>query len=204
MSDPADPTNRSDRPALIRWYSSPLQPTLALADEPGYLLEWLLQSRSLTRCLKTLYGSGFRVELLGQHSRQAGSDEAELLNLQPDTQLFERTVVLRGHDEPLVFARSLLPASALSGAHGHLAHLGSRPLGELLFDQPDIQRKSPETACIHPASELGQAAAALIPPPARQKPLWARRTRFQLDCGQILVMECFLPGILAIRPPREP
>ena len=165
------------------------------------LQRWLLQANSLTRCLRSLHGTSFRVELLDLSWRTASGEEARVLGLPRRERLLVREVLLLGAGQPLVFARSLLPVRTLRGRHQQLARLGSRPLGELLFTDKRICRGNRETAQLIPTTELyRQAAASAI---LGELPLWARRTPFHLDSGPIVVIECFLPAITTQSPPRE-
>lgn len=99
-----------------------------------------------------------------------------------------REVVLMGHNQPWVFARSLLPLTSLTGPLRHLRKQGTSPLGAFLFSQPHLQRSPIALGLISrhhayvPAELMGDA------------PVWGRRSIFYVAGEPLLVSEVFLPG----------
>ena len=97
-----------------------------------------------------------------------------------------REVALLCADQPWVFARSVMPASSLTGRLRRLRKFGDSSLGDMLFRDPDMQRQPFQVALIDGASEQ-------LPQALRQdQPLWARRCRFELADKPIMVSEMFL------------
>ena len=102
-----------------------------------------------------------------------------------------REVVLRCFNQPWVFARSVIPASSLTGHLRQLRHLETKPLGAMLFSDPSMQRQPFQLAEI-PGRDLQ------IPQPLHQdEALWGRRSRFELAGKPIMVSEIFLPEFKA-------
>ena len=51
-----------------------------------------------------------------------------------------REVMLHSQGKPLLLARTVIPDETIKVAHRNLAHLGTRPLGEVIFSYPDLER----------------------------------------------------------------
>ncbi|MEH6825412.1 MAG: chorismate lyase [Motiliproteus sp.] len=154
---------------------------------PGRLLpgHWLLDSGSLTARLVALSGGDFRVEVVAQGWERPNISEALALQIDPRLKVLVREVRLLGCGQVWVHARSLIPATTLTGRHRKLATLGSRPLGEVLFTDPGMQRGAIETARVPLYSPASRA--------------WARRSVFYLDHKPLLVSEVFLPQLLQLQ-----
>ena len=109
-----------------------------------------------------------------------------------------REVFLYCDDEPWVFARTVIPRSTLTGKQKYLANLGSRPLGAVLFADPNMRRDHFEVACMRPEELLYTHANQLhtdqnnIDGPDF---IWGRRSAFYLSNKPLLVNEIFLPAI---------
>ena len=107
------------------------------------------------------------------------------MQIDPRLLVLVREVRLLGCGQTWVHARSLIPATTLTGRHRKLAHLGNRPLGEVLFSDPGMQRGDIETARVPLYSADSRA--------------WARRSVFMLDHKPLLVSEVFLPPLLRLQ-----
>lgn len=153
---------------------------------------WLGEPGSLTARLRKAAGAGFGVRLLGQCWSRPFADEAALLGLPPRHRALVREVLLHCHGRPLVLARTVIPPRTLRGIHCGLAHLGDRPLGELLFAYRGLQRSHLEMARASPA--------AWKPSTVRDfnldSPVWGRRSRYQVGRVCLSVCEFFLPSVL--------
>ena len=109
-----------------------------------------------------------------------------------------REVALLLGGTPVVFARSVLPISSLTGSLAHLRRLQNRPLGAILFSHPGMHRSPFELARI-------PGNSSYLPDYLRQAgPAWGRRSRFEIDDKGIMVSEVFLdtfspwPAILPV------
>ncbi|MDQ8036236.1 MAG: chorismate lyase [Pedobacter sp.] len=140
---------------------------------------WLLEPGSLTARLVARAQGNFRVEVLSQYWGRPAVEEARRLRLHPGRFALIREVALIGNDEVWVRARSVLPASSLTGAGRRLRKLGNRSLGGLLFRDPTLRRGPIEI------SRLRQ-------PEGR---VFARRSHLVYHGRPLLVAECFLPAL---------
>jgi len=108
--------------------------------------------------------------------KTAAHDETALLTLPPQQKIYTREVFLLADNRPVVFAHSVVAPQHLRGAWQALQHLGSRPLGALLFAHPLVQRAPLHYRTLKPHHPLyRRAVSALDTPPQK---LWARRSLF--------------------------
>lgn len=167
--------------------------------------EWLLDSTSLTQRLIKASKHHFSVQVLRQQWGNATLSEYDLLGSSPRLRCLIREVLLLGHEQPWVYARSVIPVSSLTGELRHLRHLDNRPLGQLLFNTPGMQRSPFQIARIS-TSDLPLYATSQLNlkeegeeeregEDKKNKPiLWGRRSRFVIYNKPILVGEVFLPA----------
>jgi len=85
-----------------------------------------------------------------------------------------REVELIGSETPVVNARSLIP---LTDDTKDILKIGSRPLGEILFNDPEIKRGHLEVGSFNNS--------------------WARRSTFTISKTNLLVTEIFLESLYA-------
>lgn len=166
------------RPANL--YSSTSLPT---ADR-----RWLLDDGSLTGRLIASGQGRFSVRRLRQRWTMPRSSERRLLDIPLRHQALVREVVLLLDERPVVFARSVFPASSLTGELRHLRRLHNRALGAILFRFPDMHRSPFELARIPGDNHY-------LPPFLRQdSTAWGRRSCFDISGKRLLVSEVFLEG----------
>jgi len=103
-----------------------------------------------------------------------------------------REVVLRGHRQPWVFARSVLPLTSLTGRLRRLRKQGNQPLGKFLFKHPQLERSPVVIA------RFGKGNRYLPEVLQGEQPLWGRRSVFRLDNRPLLVSEVFLDHFTAL------
>lgn len=160
-------------------------------------LDWLREPGSLTRRLRKLCGSHFRVVLLRQDWARPFADESRILGMSPGRRAVIREVALQFDDKPLVLARSVIPAATLRGAGQNIMQLGCRPLGEILFADPHLRRSSAEWSRPDAAfwkSDFRELAAA---DPAGYS--YGRRSLYTLSQNHsLLVAEFFLPDLFVL------
>ena len=160
---------------------------------PEYLLSWLLDPNSLTARLKE-HCQQFRVELLGQQVEPCQANEA-FAGITAGEKVLVREVLLYCAEKPQVFARSLLPLSSLTGAEQALANLGTQSLGQVLFNNPSLERQAIEVAEFDAKSTVAKLTNDLQLPLEHE--LWGRRSIFVLENKPLMVAEVFLPGAFA-------
>jgi chorismate--pyruvate lyase len=160
---------------------------------PAEAAAWLFDPGSLTARLIEVCHGRFHVQVLSQVWRPPLHNESKRLGMRQRQMALIREVYLCCDAQPWVFARTVIPRKTLTGKQKHLADLGSRSLGSVLFADPHMHRDEIEVSCLHPAEQLYQKAVAVLP----QAPasIWGRRSVFYLNHKPLLVNEIFLPGI---------
>jgi chorismate--pyruvate lyase len=106
-----------------------------------------------------------------------------------------RQVQLLCGGKPWIYARTVIPVNSLRGRLKRLAHLGTRPLGGVLFADPGMRRGVVELASIRPGQALYTAATARLR--TRPAAIWGRRSVFTITRRPLLVSEVFLPDFPA-------
>ncbi|GAC1409145.1 MAG: chorismate lyase [Burkholderiaceae bacterium] len=145
----------------------------------------------MTKQLHQRYATDVTVHVLRDRPGPLISDKTGLCVPRQDRG-HVREVVLHGGGRPLVAARTVFTSRGLR-TNAKLTRLGSRPLGELLFDHGKAQWTVREYAKLTPqcpAFALVREAVGRTP-----KFCWARRSLFLLDHFPLLVTEIFLPAM---------
>ena len=123
-------------------------------------------------------------------------DERGVLGIRSGTRAYVREVQLICGGLPVVFAHSVLPIASLRGGWNGVTRLGTRPLGDALFNNPRISRMPLAYRCVRPGHPLYRGVRRHLPVDATH--LWARRSLFCLKGRPLLVTEVFLPGIQSL------
>ena len=158
---------------------------------PESVQSWTYESGSLTQRLRAVYGDKVAVTVLFQPWRVPFLTERKLLKLPEQRLCLTREVLLHIDNKPLILARTIIPAATIKIASS-LAHLGTRPLGEVIFSYPKLERLAMDVTLIHPPIWTQNALTIA----AIQQPIWGRRTVYAINHRQMLVSEFFLPEIL--------
>ena len=154
------------------------------------MLSWLLEKGLLTKRLQSLCGDHFRLEVL--HGPTAGQDALTLANSSIATDGLKREIVMFCGEKPCIYAQTNVSEST-ANTHPWLRTLGAAPLGERLQSLADVTRSDFTFACV-------EALDSDIYPLGRFSitgPLWARRSTFTIRSHELIVMEVFLPGLIA-------
>ena len=138
-------------------------------DVPKEVLFWIRDDQSLTQKLKKKY-QDFRVEVHKQEELEIYNHEINLLGNEEN--FIVREVSLYGDNQPVVFARSVIPKNTKTDS---IMKIGNKPLGEILFTDPNILRE-PIEITFH-------------------NDIWGRRSVFVMNNSRILVSEFFLGKI---------
>jgi len=173
-----------------------------LAQLPVRLKDWLLDEGSLTARLKN-HCHDFHVKVVGE--RQEYCTKAEACDaIKCGEAVLVREVLLYCDKVAHVFARSLLPLSSLTGKAQSLASLGEKPLGQVLFNSPSLQREKLELSIFSDDSRVATLAKNIEQQEgsgrydkSSKKALWGRRSLFILENKPLMVAEVFLPGAFA-------
>lgn len=175
------------RPPLWKIHSLGLKQQL-----PAELQSWLYETGSLTKRLRGIYGHSFGVKVLFHRWKPAFIDECRLLDLPPARYQLIREVMLHNNNQPLVLARTILPDTTIKIAHRNLSHLGNRPLGEVIFSYPDLERRLRQFS----HAEMAIWSPFLQSTLRMEHEVWGRRTVYAIQNQPLLVAEFFLPGLL--------
>lgn len=138
---------------------------------PDEVMCYLDDKTSLTAKLKHKF-SDFSVKVLSEKHLLPNLDEQQLIKT--NAKCVIREVELCGNGQVVVFARSILP---ITSDTKDLLSIGSRPLGEILFNDAKINRSCLQVALVDD--------------------IWARRSVFTIGTSNILVAEFFLKNLYA-------
>jgi len=161
---------------------------------PAELASWLTDTDSLTRRLKLHNQYDFTVQVLGNSWMKPLPDECQQLSVPMTQMAYQREVQLMDGEQANVYARTVIPLATFQAMKQRFTELGTKPLGELLFTDPTVQRDPIEVACLKSGQWLYEMA--LLEQEERPEALWARRSRFYLGGKVLLVNEVFLPTLL--------
>jgi chorismate--pyruvate lyase len=153
---------------------------------------WLSDRGSLTRRLKTRCRH-FALRRIATGCARAYRDEQCSLHLRAGSVQYRRDVVLICNGTDVVYAHSVLPRAGLRGGWNRITQLGTRPLGEALFSNPRVRRKSLSYRRLDRRDPLYRAAVRARKTSSRT--LWARRSVFCLNGHALMVSEVFLTEI---------
>ena len=171
------------------WFCNRLKSRLNIPDNAA---SWIYEAGSITQRLRDYYGSSVRVQVLNNQWQRAFISESSLLKTPIGKYTLTREVLLYADEIPLVLARTIIPSRTISSAHQNLSHLGNRPLGEVIFSYPALERL---------ALEITQVPCTSWKPSVQQmagvtQTIWGRRTIYAIHHHPLLVSEFFLPAIL--------
>ena len=169
---------------------------------PDNMACWLFDPASLTARLINACDGQFRVRVMSQSWGTPLWNESKRLGMRERQAALIREVFLYCDDQAWVFARTVIPRTTLSGKEKYLANLGSKPLGAVLFADPNMRRDQFEVTCLREGDLLYAHANQLT----NSKPteIWGRRSGFYLSDKPLLVNEIFLPSIAQCRSARRP
>ena len=138
------------------------------------ILNWLNEEGSITKRISS--EAKFKLEVLNDDLGTAETEEYESLELNFN-EVRIREVILYGDSVPLVYARSIIPTLTATKGYPSLGTLGSKPLGDLLFQNELFIKKRREFAKFQNLAE---------------EIVWGRRTHYLGRGYPLSVMEVFL------------
>jgi len=157
------------------------------SDLSPQVADWLFDPSSLTARLIRQCNGRFSVRVLDEAYGMARLSEQRILKMHNRETALIREVHLLCDGHPLVYARTVIPASTLTGAQKRLARLGDKPLGAVLFADKSMQRDEVQIARLKPHQvKLNSNEPSDI---------WGRRSVFRLSNKPLLVSEYFLPEL---------
>ncbi len=152
------------------------------------LISWLFDASSLTARLINLCGEDFSVQVISQCWQKISSEEAAAMSLPNAHSALVRQVLLYCGDTPLVYARTIIPATTIQGARRRYANMGNRPLGAMLFADRTMKREEVQVAVLSDSHDAYQFITS-------EETVWGRRSVFRVSERPLLVSEYFLPAL---------
>jgi chorismate--pyruvate lyase len=165
---------------------------------PAQVKSWIYETGSLTQRLRKQYPGQVQVKILFHQWKPAFPGECTQLRLDHHRFQLVREVLLHANQTPLILARTILPEKTIKIAKRNLSHLGTRPLGEVIFAYPNLERGQLQISCI-PSNNWSSALHQDLNLPDN---IWGRRTVYQIQQHPLLVSEFFLPGALSLPQPE--
>lgn len=119
---------------LTSWMSD----TKSLEVQNKEILSWLNESGSITSRIKSF--SDFKLKLLKDSPGEvdAAVDDLIISNYKENN---IREVLLYSDEEPLIYAKSIIPLETIRLGLGVLGNLKENPLGDILFSNPEIKKE---------------------------------------------------------------
>lgn len=165
----------------------------SLSELPVDVADWLQEEDSLTSRIKSTFAAPFSVTVEDQGLAEPFLADAQQLNQPAHVYSLIREVQLNVGGSPVVFARTTLP-KAVADDLQELAHLGNKPLGEVIFSYPDLERVQLDVAKI----ETIQLRLPIKEQTKGCSSIWARRNTYQINQRVFLVSEFFLPALFTL------
>jgi chorismate--pyruvate lyase len=161
---------------------------------PENVQSWIYEPGSLTQRLRDYYGDAIAVKILLHQWNIPFLSERKLLKLSENRYSLTREVLLHADGKPLILARTIIPATTIKVAKSNLSHLGCRPLGEVIFSYPKLERIEMDVTLIQQSTWTQSA----LDEANINQPIWGRRTVYAIAHQQMLVSEFFLPEVLKV------
>ncbi len=119
---------------LTSWISE----TKSLEVRNKEILSWLNEPGSITSRIKSF--SNFKLKLLKDGPGEVDIIEDDLIVSNYEKNNI-REVILFSDEEPLIYAKSIIPLETIRLGLGILGNLKENPLGDILFSNPEIKKK---------------------------------------------------------------
>ncbi len=119
---------------LTSWISE----TNSLEVRNKEILSWLNEAGSITSRIKSF--SNFKLKLLKDGPGEVDIIEDDLIIANYEENNI-REVILLSNEEPLIYAKSIIPLETIKLGLNILGNLKENPLGDILFSNPEIKKK---------------------------------------------------------------
>ena len=119
---------------LTSWISE----TNSLEVRNKEILSWLNEAGSITSRIKSF--SNFKLKLLKDGPGEVDIIEDDLIISNYEENNI-REVILLSNEEPLIYAKSIIPLDTIKLGLNTLGNLKENPLGDILFSNPEIKKK---------------------------------------------------------------
>ena len=134
---------------------------------------WLLEQGPITKRIKSM--KEFRLELIQDELSDVNEDEILFLNIHTK-EIRVREVILYGNENPMVFARTIIPIATIEKGLKELGTLGNKPLGDILFEKDIFSKNDIVFATFYDGKSL----------------FWGRKIKYTVKDQPFSVMEVFL------------
>ena len=134
---------------------------------------WLLEQGPITKRIKSI--AEFRLELIQDELSDATDDEILFLKIDSE-EIRIREVILYGNENPMVFARTIIPNTTIEKGLKELGKIGNKPLGDILFEKDIFSKEDIVFATFKDEESL----------------FWGRKIKYTVKDQPFSVMEVFL------------
>jgi len=151
---------------------------------------WLFDTGSLTARLIEHCDQPFSVKVLSVVRATPTPDEVKALGLSTRSQAIIRQVLLYCGEQPVVYARTIIPVSSLRGSLRGIVLLGNKSLGAVLFADKSMRREAMEITSLKASHKCHSWTCY-----QGVDSIWGRRSVFKIKNKKLLVSEFFLPDL---------
>ena len=134
---------------------------------------WLVEKGPITKRIKS--EESFQLNLLKDEISYVEDVEKEFLDVISNN-IKVREVILMGNNIPRVYAKSLIPVKTIENGFSRLGKLGTRPLGDILFEKEIFKKTDVVYAQFQDKDSI----------------FWGRKTKYIVKNMPLSVMEVFL------------
>ena len=134
---------------------------------------WLIEKGPITKRIKS--EESFKLNLIKDEISAVDDSEKKFLEESSD-KIKVREVILMGNNIPRVYAKSLIPIRTIENGFSRLGELGTKPLGDILFEK-EIFKK---TDVVYAQFQVQDSI------------FWGRKTKYIVKNMPLSVMEVFL------------
>tara|TARA_B100001250_G_scaffold265060_1_gene228554 strand:- start:7927 stop:8424 length:498 start_codon:yes stop_codon:yes gene_type:complete len=147
----------------------------AMKDElqNSLIKSWLLEEGPITSRIKS--NESFKLTLIKEQIEKVEQLEINFLGKNLG-HIKIREVILYGDEQPRVFARSLIPVKTIDQGFSKLGELGTKPLGDILFEKETFKKVEVVFAKFTNSKDI----------------FWGRKAKYLVKTLPLSVMEVFL------------
>ena len=103
------------------------------------ITSWLLEKGPITKRIKKT--GSFQLNLIQDKLSKISIDDKKFINTESE-KIKKREVILLCNDLPIVFAQTIIPTETIENGFSELGNLGTKPLGDILFEKDIFVRNS--------------------------------------------------------------
>lgn len=160
---------------------------------PNEIQSWFLYSGSTTQWLREHTKNRVTFDCWDQRWLLPLAEESDYLKISHDETAFIRKIDFSLSKKYLNTCRAIIPMKTLKNGGEILLTVGHRPIGEILFKDPHLQRTHLEVAKVsatHPYFQQACHCSSTLP-----EYLWARRSQLIYRDNPLAIIEIFLPAM---------